>query len=123
MAVHKPTTADDSESLYQQVQTLASEVRGVFKTQLQLAGMEARRAGESLVRMVAFGIMAACLIFTAWALLVTATVVALVMSNTLSLLTALLLVALIHLAASFLLWRAIKQLSSNLLFSITSRNV
>lgn len=123
MAVHKQTAAEDTESLFQQVQTLASEVRGVFSTQLQLAGMEARRAGESLVRMVAYGIMAACLVFTAWALFVAATVVALVTSGALSLFTALLIVALVHLAASFFLWRSIKQLSCNLLFSITSRNV
>lgn len=123
MDVHKPTTADNSESLFQQVQTLASEVRGVFRTQLQLAGMEARRAGESFVRMVAYSILAACLVFTAWALFVTATIVALVTSGTLSLLIALLIVAVVHLAASFFLVRLIKQRSRDLLFSITSRQV
>lgn len=122
MTGRKQMNDDETESLLQQAQVLGSEVREVIKAQLQLAGMEARRAGESLVRMIAFGIIAACLIFTAWVLVVAVGVIAVVNGGLLSLTAALLIVAVGHLAIAAYIVRDIKRRSHNLMFSITSSN-
>jgi uncharacterized membrane protein YqjE len=123
VTAHKQPEANETESLLEQVQALESEVRGVVKTQLQLAGMETRRAGESFVRMVAFAVLAACLAFTAWAVLVTAAVIAIVNSSVMSLTTALVIVAVAHLAAAFYIVRYIKRRSRDLLFAETSSSL
>ncbi|WP_244213052.1 phage holin family protein [Idiomarina ramblicola] len=102
---------------------MENEVRGVVRTQLQLAGMEARRAGESFVRMVAFAVIASCLVLSAWGALVAAAVAAVVNSGVLSLTTALIIVAACHLAIAFYLMKRIKQKSRDLLFSKTSSNL
>jgi uncharacterized membrane protein YqjE len=117
------TETNEAEGLLQQVRELQSEVRGVVKAQLQLAGMEARRAGESFVRMVAFAVIASCLVLSAWGALVAAAVAAVVNSGVLSLTTALIVVAACHLAIAFYLIRRIKHNSRNLLFSKTSSNL
>lgn len=114
---------DETENLLKQVQVLGSEVRDVVKAQLELAGMEARRAGESFVRMIALSIIAACLTLTAWALFVTAGVVAVVSGGYLSLTLALIIVAVVHLAVAFYIVRDIKRRSRNLMFAITSSNL
>lgn len=123
MTVHNQTDTNETESLLKQVQALESQVRGVVKTQLQLAGMETRRAGESFVRMVAFAVIAALLTFTAWAVLVTAVVAAVVNSNIISLATALIIVAAVHLAAAFYIVRYIKRRSRDLLFAETTSSL
>lgn len=112
----------ETTSLLQQVQMLGSEVRDVLKTHFELAGMEARRAGESFVRMIAFSVIAACLTFTAWALLVCAAVIGLVSGGYLPLTLALVIVAVAHLVAAFFIVRDIKRRSRNLMFSITTSN-
>lgn len=123
MTAHNQADTNETESLLKQVQALESEVRGVVKTQLQLAGIETRRAGESFVRMVAFAVMAACLAFTAWAALVTAAVIAVVNSSVISLTTALIIVAVAHLVAAFHIVRYIKHRSRDLLFAETSSSL
>lgn len=122
MTVHNQTDTNETESLLQQVRALESEVRGVVKAQLQLAGMETRRAGESFVRMVAFAIIASCLILSAWGALVAAVVAAVVNNGVLSLTTALIIVAACHLGTAFYLVKRIKQRSRDLLFPKTSSN-
>jgi len=114
---------NETESLLQQVHALENEVRGVVKAQLQLAGMEARRAGESFVRMVAFAVIVSCLVLSAWGALVAAAVAAVVASGVLSLTTALIIVAACHLAIAVYLMKRIKQKSRDLLFSKTSSNL
>lgn len=123
MAVHKATGNTESETWLQQVLVLGREVRGVMKTQLELAGMEARRAGESFVRMIAFGVFAACLIFMAWALIVSAAVIAVVNAGLVNLPVALVIVAFAHLVAAFYVFSYVKRQGRNLLFSITSKNL
>ena len=123
MTARNQTETNEPEGLLQQVRELQSEVRGVVKAQLQLAGMEARRAGESFVRMVAFAVIASCLVLSAWGALVAAAVAAVVNSGILSLTTALIVVAACHLAIAFCLIRRIKHNSRNLLFSKTSSNL
>jgi len=117
------TEASEAEGLLQQVRALQSEVRGVVRAQLQLAGMEARQDGESFVRMVAFAVIASCLVLSAWGALVAAAVAAVVSNGILSLTTALIIVAACHLAIALYLIRRIKQNSRNLLFSKTSSNL
>ncbi|RUO73250.1 phage holin family protein [Idiomarina ramblicola] len=123
MTVHNQTETNETDSLLKQVRALENEVRGVVRTQLQLAGMEARRAGESFVRMVAFAVIASCLVLSAWGALVAAAVAAVVNSGVLSLTTALIIVAACHLAIAFYLMKRIKQKSRDLLFSKTSSNL
>lgn len=123
MTAHNQTDTNETESLLKQVQALESEVRGVVKAQLQLAGMETRRAGESFVRMVAFAVVAACLVFTAWAVLVAAAVIAVVNSSVISLTTALIIVAVAHLVAAFFIVKYIKRRSRDLLFAETSSSL
>lgn len=123
MTVHNQAETKDTESLLQQVRALESEVRGVVKTQLQLAGLETRRAGESFVRMVAFAVMASCLILSAWGVLVAAAVAAVVNNGLLSLTTALIIIAVCHLAIALYLIKRIKQRSRDLLFSKTTSNL
>lgn len=122
MTVHNQTETKDTESLLQQVRALENEVRGVVKAQLQLAGLETRRAGESFVRMVAFAVMASCLILSAWGVLVAAAVAAVVNNGLLSLPTALIVIAVCHLGIAFYLIKRIKQRSRDLLFSKTTSN-
>ena len=123
MTARNQTEASEAEGLLQQVRALQSEVRGVVRAQLQLAGMEARQDGESFVRMVAFAVIASCLVLSAWGALVAAAVAAVVSNGILSLTTALIIVAACHLAIALYLIRRIKQNSRNLLFSKTSSNL
>ncbi|MCA1766681.1 MAG: phage holin family protein [Idiomarina sp.] len=123
MTARNNKETNETESLLQQVHALENEVRGVVKAQLQLAGMEARRAGESFVRMVAFAVIVSCLLLSAWGALVAAAVAAVVASGILSLTTALIIVAACHLAIAVYLMKRIKQKSRDLLFSKTSSNL
>lgn len=123
MTARNNKETNETESLLQQVHALENEVRGVVKAQLQLAGMEARRAGESFVRMVAFAVIVSCLVLSAWGALVAAAVAAVVASGVLSLTTALIIVAACHLAIAVYLMKRIKQKSRDLLFSKTSSNL
>lgn len=123
MTVHKQMNTAETESLLKQVQVLGTEVREVVRAHLELAGMEARRAGESFVRMIALSVIAACLTLTAWALFVTAAVIAVVSGGYLSLTLALVIVAVVHLGAAFYIVRDIKRRSRNLMFSITNSNL
>ncbi|MGM0429208.1 MAG: phage holin family protein [Pseudomonadota bacterium] len=122
MTARNQSESTETESLLEQVQALQNEVRGVVKAQLQLAGMETRRAGESFVRMVALGVIAACLVFSAWAVLLSVAIIAVVSSGILSLTSALIIIALAHLALAFYIVRYIKRRSRDLLFSETSRS-
>lgn len=122
MTARNQTETNETEGLLKQVRALESEVRGVVRAQLQLAGMEARRAGESFVRMIAFAVIVSCLVLSAWGALVAAAVAAVVNNGVLSLTTALLIVAACHLIIAFYLMKRIKQKSRDLLFSKTSSN-
>ncbi|MDV6314841.1 phage holin family protein [Idiomarina sp. HP20-50] len=120
MTAPNKAEANETEGLLQQIQALESEVRGVVKAQLQLAGMETRRAGESFVRMVALGVIASCLILSAWGALVVAAVAIVVNSAVLSLTTALIVVSACHLGIALYIIKYIKRRSRDLLFSKTS---
>lgn len=122
MTAHNQDDSTNTESLLQQVQALEREVRGVVKTQLQLAGLETRQAGESLVRMVALAVILGCVVFTAWIALLAAIVVASISAGIVSLTTALLITVIAHAAIAFYLTRLVRRRGRDLLFSQTSSN-
>jgi uncharacterized membrane protein YqjE len=122
VTAHNQDDSTNTESLLQQVQALEREVRGVVKTQLQLAGLETRQAGESLVRMVALAVILGCVVFTAWIALLAAIVVASISAGIVSLTTALLITVIAHAAIAFYLTRLVRRRGRDLLFSQTSSN-
>lgn len=122
MTAHNQGNSNDTEGLLQQVQALQSEVRGVIKTQLQLAGLETRQAGESLVRMVALAVILGCVVFTAWIALLAAIIAASISAGIVSLTTALLITVIAHIGIAFYLSRRVRRRGRDLLFSETSSN-
>lgn len=122
MTAHNQDDSTDTESLLQQVQALEREVRGVLKTQLQLAGLETRQAGESLVHMVALAVILGCVVFTAWIALLAAIITASVNVGIVSLTTALIVTAVAHVVLAFYLARIVRRRGRDLLFSETSGN-
>ena len=59
-------TPEDGTGLFGNVQALWEDLRGLLHDHLQLAALEAQRAGKSLVNMVIYGVAAAILVVTAW---------------------------------------------------------
>lgn len=95
---------------------LERELRGVLHGHLVLAALETRKAGESLVWIVALGVVSACLLSTAWLALVGAATLTLVELTSLPLGGVLLMVAAVHGLAAGLMVVAIRRRSRNLLF-------
>ncbi len=98
---------------------LEREVRGVVYEHLYLAALEARQAGESLVRIIAMGLIAACLLATAWLALVGATVVVMVQNALLTAGAALILVFAVHCLVAMFLVAVIRKHSRSLTFPAT----
>ncbi len=86
---------------------------------LVLAALETRQAGESLVRIIAMGLITACLLSTAWLALVSAVVIVLVQHTLLTASIALMLVFAVHGLVAMLLIAAIRKRSRSLLFPAT----
>lgn len=105
--------------LLEAARSLERELRGVVHDHLFLAALETRRAGESLVRIVAMGVIAACLLLSAWLALAGAVVIVLVQHSLLTASSALMLVFAVHCLLAMLLVAAIRKLSRNLLFPAT----
>lgn len=61
-----PAAPDSGMGLLGNVQVLWRDLRGLLHDHLQLAALEAQRAGKSLVNMVIYGVAAAILVVTAW---------------------------------------------------------
>ena len=61
-----PAAPDSGTGLLGNVQVLWRDLRGLLHDHLQLAALEAQRAGKSLVNMVIYGVAAAILVVTAW---------------------------------------------------------
>ena len=61
-----PAAPDSGTGLLGNVQALWQDLRGLLHDHLQLAALEAQRAGKSLVNMVIYGVAAAILVVTAW---------------------------------------------------------
>ena len=105
------------------VEKLWHEARGLARDGLLLAALEARRAGRAFVRMVAYGIMAAILLVTAWLALVGAAVLAVTDAGAASLPWALVVAALLNIVAAGVFAWLIKHWDAQLLFVATLRHL
>lgn len=105
--------------LLEAARLLERELRGVVHDHLFLAALETRQAGESLVRIIVMGLIAACLLASAWLALVSATVIVLVQHSLVTAGSALMLVFAVHCLFAMLLVAAIRKRSRCLLFPAT----
>lgn len=101
---------------------LWDDLRGLAHEQLQLAALEARRAGESLVSMVAFAIVAGVLAASAWVGTTGALVLWLIESGVAAS-AALLLAAVLNVLGAFGFAVAIRRKSHYLRFPATVRSL
>lgn len=109
-----------SDGLLEDAKVLWSELRGLTHDQFQLATLELKLAGESLVMMIAAAVIAAVLVVSAWLGLVTAAVVGLIDVG-IGPLTALLFGVGFNVAAAGLLVLVIRRRSKYLQFPATRR--
>mgnify|MGYP000269718673 CR=1 FL=1 len=99
------------------------DLRGIVRDAFLLAALEARRSGRAFVHMVAYGIIAAILLVTAWLALVGAAVLAATNAGAASLPGALVIAALLNIAAAIVLVWMIKRWDAQLLFVATLRRL
>jgi len=98
---------------------LGRELGAIAYDHLFLAALETRQAGESLVRIIAMGVITACLLLTAWLALVSAVIIVLVQHSVVTAGTALVLVFAVHCLLALALVAAIRKRSRHLLFPAT----
>jgi len=111
----EPGLIDDVKSLW-------TETRGLAYDHLKLAALETKLAGESLVSMIAAGVVVAVLLVTAWLGLVAAGVLALIDSGVLASVAMLLAVAL-NVVVAVVLFGIIRSKSQNLRWAATLRSL
>jgi uncharacterized membrane protein YqjE len=105
--------------LLESARLLERELRSIVHDHLLLAALETRRAGESLVRIIAMGLISAGLLFTAWLALISAVVFALIQNSLMSPVVALLLVFVAHAVLAVVLVLQIRKRSRYLMFPET----
>lgn len=115
MSTVQPGLLDEARLFLSEFRTLAQE-------RLQLAALETRLAGQSVVRMLVAGIVAAIMLVAAWLALVGAAVVVAVGAG-MSPAVALVLAAALNVAAAALLYLAIRKLAMHLAFPRTVRSL
>ncbi|HEX5538546.1 MAG TPA: phage holin family protein [Methylophilaceae bacterium] len=108
--------------LMDDVKSLWTEVRGLTHDHLQLAALETKLAGESLVSMIAAGVIVAVLLVTAWLGLVGAAVLALIHSGMLASI-AMLLAVVVNVIVALVLFKVILMKSQNLRWAATLRSL
>ena len=99
--------------------SLGRELHGSVHDHLVLAALETRQAGESLVRIIAMGVLMASMLLTAWLALVSAGLFILIERSIVSASLSLLLVAILHGLLAVVLLFAIRRRSRSLLFPAT----
>lgn len=114
--------ANGAPGLLDDVKSMWGEVRGLTYDHLQLAALETKLAGESLVSMIAAGVIVAVLLVTAWLGLVGAAVLALIHSGMLASI-AMLLAVVINVIVAGVLFKVIAMKSQNLRWSATLRSL
>lgn len=105
--------------LFTEAKALIDEYRGLARDHLHLAALETRQAGESVVRMVATGIVAGGTALITWLCLLGAAIAVIVEQGWLSVSVTLLIVGLLHLLALLALARVIRKQGRGLLYSAT----
>lgn len=108
--------------LLDDVQSLWLELRGLTHDHMTLVTLEAKRAGRSLVSMIVAGLIMAVLLISVWGGLMAAAVLALIESNMVGGMEAILLVVAVNLVAVLLLFWFIRRKSHYLLFPETVRS-
>jgi hypothetical protein len=108
--------------LLEDAKALWREGSALFHDRLQLAALETRLAGESLVAMIVAGVIVAVLVVAAWLGLVGAAMLVLVGFGV-GAGTALLLGVLVNLAVALVLCQVIRGKSRYLLWAATLRSV
>lgn len=109
--------------LLEDIRSLWLELRGLTHDHLKLVTLEARRAGRSLVSMIAAGVIMAVMLISVWLGLMAAAALALIESNLVNNIGAILLVAAVNLVAALLLFWFIRRKSHYLLFPETIRSL
>jgi hypothetical protein len=116
-------SASPSESaLLEEVKQLWQELRGLAHDQLKLAALETRLAGESLVTMIAAGLIVAVLVVSAWLGLIGAAVLWLVSVGVMGSIAMLLAVA-ANLVFALILYDVIRRQGRHLQFPATLRSL
>ena len=105
--------------LLETARSLGKELHGSVHDHLVLAALETRQAGESLVRIIAMGVIMASMLLTAWLALVSAGLLLLVERSSVSASLALLIVFALHCLLALVLLFAIRRRSRCLLFPAT----
>jgi uncharacterized membrane protein YqjE len=98
---------------------LGRELRATAHSQLRLAALETRQAGESLITIIAMGLIAAGLIFSTWLALVAAVMLALVERGLMTASAASLLAMAANMLVALVLIAVIRRRSRHLLLSAT----
>lgn len=117
-----PAAGPVDAGMLESAQALWHDLRGLAHDHLQLAALETQRAGKSLVTMIACAVASALLLVTAWLGLMGAGAVGLVALG-LHPGGALLLVAVLNVAAAYLLYALIRRSSRDLRFPATVRSL
>jgi uncharacterized membrane protein YqjE len=115
--IEQTATHDESigSNALEDVQSLWYELRGLIYEHLQLAALETRRAGESLVTMIIAGVMVAVLLIGAWLGIMVAVVLMLIAQGMVAS-AAVLLAVVVNLLIALLLCGVIRRKSHYLQF-------
>lgn len=105
--------------LLEDIRLLWFDLRGLTHDHLRLATLEAKRAGNSLASMIVAALVMAVLLISVWIGLMTAAVLALIQSNMVDNITAILLMAGANLLGALGLFWFIRRKSRYLLFPET----
>ena len=109
--------------LPKEAQRLWYELRGLAHDHLQLAALETQRAGESLVTMIAAGMIVAGLLLSAWLGLMGVTVLALTSRGVMASGNALLVAVALNLLGALVLCGVIRRRSHHLRFPANTRSL
>ncbi len=121
-----PTAFSDlghSASLPKEVALLWGELCGLAHDHLQLAALETQRAGESLVTMIAAGMLVAGLLLSGWLGLMAAAVLALTSRNIITSDSALLLAVAGNLLVALIFCGVIRRRSHHLRFPANTHSL
>jgi len=114
---------DPRGGLPKEAELLWCELRGLAHDHLQLAALETQRAGESLVTMIAAGMIVAGLLLSAWLGLIGAAVLALISRGIMASDSAVLLAVAANLGGALVLCGVIRRRSHHLRFPTNTHSL